>query len=251
MLLISSLFLLFGCQDNKSIDYSGYADVDLLKQGLLDHLGDGDVKQYKSISKDQKNDIETIITETIEKCNGKISVPTKNFIFIHPFIPDEDDKIFDGVTAVAVYSCVFHLYINLDQYTKKSLENTVSHELNHTIYYYNHYDNFNKYTLLDEILLEGLAENFREQYFDKNITPWAGAFEKDDALQVVKNSVNLLDSVDSDLISKFLFGGDNLIRWAGYSMGYWLVKEFIKKNPDISWNDLMKLKPNDFLVVLK
>jgi len=238
-------------KEKGSIDYSGYADIDLLKQGLLDHIGNGNIGQYKEISEEQKLEIEKTISETIEKCNDKLPVPTKNFIFVHPYFTTEDDKVFDGVMAVAVYSCVFHLFVNLDEYSKKSIENTVAHELNHTTYYYHHYDDFNNYTLLDEILLEGLAENFREQYFNPEVSKWAGALNKDEAFEVLKESKDILESRDQKVIKEFLFGNDKYQRWTGYSVGYWLVKEFINRNKNLSWDKLMKTNPKRFIEIIK
>jgi len=238
-------------KEKGSIDYSGYADVDLLKQGLLDHVGNGSVEQYKEISEEQRLKIEKIISETIEKCNEKLPVPTKNFIFVHPYITTKDDKVFDGVMAVAVYSCVFHLFVNLDEYSKRSIEDTVAHELNHTIYYYHHYDDFNNYTLLDEILLEGLAENFREQYFNPEVSKWAGALTRDEAFNLLKESKDVLGSREQKVIKEFLFGNDKYQRWTGYSVGYQLVKEFIKNNSDLSWDELMKIDPKRFVDSIK
>ena len=238
-------------KEKGSTDYSGYADLDLLKQGLLDYIGNGDSSDYQSISEDKQKEIENIISDTVEKCNENLSVPTKNFIFVHPYFPTKDDEVFDGVMAVAVYSCVFHLFINLEQATKESIENTVAHELNHTTYYYHHYDDFNNYTLLDEILLEGLAENFREQHFKQEITKWAGALEKDEALQILKDlNKEILNSTDQKVIRDFLFGNEKYKRWTGYSAGYWLVKEFINKNSEMSWKELMKIDKEKFLEVL-
>lgn len=238
-------------KEKGSIDYSGYADVDLLKQGLLDHIGNGSVEQYKEISEEQKLEIEKTISETIEKCNEKLPVPTKNFVFVHPYLITANDKVFDGVMAVAAYSCVFHLFVNLDEYSKKSIENTVAHELNHTIYYYHHYDDFNNYTLLDEILLEGLAENFREQYFNPEVSKWAGVLNKDEAFEVLKESKDILETRDQKVIKEFLFGNNKYQRWTGYSVGYWLVKEFINRNKNLSWYELMKTNPKRFIEIIK
>ena len=240
-------------KDKGSIGYSGYADIELLKQGLLDHIGSGNIEGYKKISEKQKSDIEKVISETIEKCNSILPVPTKNFIFVHPyFSTDQDDKDFGGVMGVAVYSCVFHVFVNFSKYTKQSLENTIAHELNHTIYYYHHYDNLNNYTLLDEILLEGLAENFREQYFNPETATWAGALKKDEAFQILRSlDKDTLESRDQNIIRGFLFGNDKYKKWTGYSTGYWLAKEFMNTNKNLSWDDLMKTNPEEFMRVLK
>lgn len=238
-------------KDKGSIDYCGYTNIDLLKQGLLDHIGNGNIEQYKVISEEQKLEIKKTISETIEKCNAKLPIPTKNFIFVHPYLTTEDNKVFDGVMAVAVYSCVFHLFVNLDGYSKKSIENTVAHELNHTIYYYHHYDDFGNYTLLDEILIEGLAENFREQYFHPEVSKWAGALNKDEAFEVLKGSKDIFESRDQKVIKEFLFGNNKYQRWTGYSVGYWLVREFINKNKNLSWGELMKTNPKRFIEIIK
>ncbi|MEX0931160.1 MAG: DUF2268 domain-containing putative Zn-dependent protease [Candidatus Paceibacterota bacterium] len=246
--LVNSIISLM--KEKGSIDYSGYTNNELLRQGLLDHIGNGSIGQYKSISVEQKSEIEKIISETVEKCNDKLPIPTKNFIFVHPYLTTEDNKVFEGVMAIAIYSCVFHLFVNLNEYSKKSIENTVAHELNHTIYYYNHYNDFNNYTLLDEILLEGLAENFREQYFDPEVSKWAGALNKDTAFDILRESKNILESRDQKVIKEFLFGNDKYEKWTGYSLGYWLVKKFIKSNPNLSWDEIMKIDSQKFLSTL-
>jgi len=239
-------------QNRGSISYSGFSDVKLLRQSLLDHIGNGSIEKYKKVSEEQKSKIEKVISETIEKCNDKLSVPTKNFVFVYPYFTTKEDHVFEGVMAVAVYSCVFYLFVNLNEYTKESLENTVAHELNHTIYYYHHYDNFNNYTLLDEILLEGLAENFREQYFDHKITKWAGALRKEEAFQILKDlDKDILESKNQKVKKEFLFGNNKYKRWSGYSTGYWLVKEFINRNKDLSWDKLMKTGTKSFAEIIK
>ncbi len=239
-------------KERGSIKYSGYMNEMFLRQSLIDHVGNGNIKQYEGISENQKLYIEKTISDTIDRCNKKLSVPTKNFIFVHPYFTTKKDEVFEGVMAIAVYSCVFHLFVNLHEYSKESLENTVVHELNHTIYYYYHYDNFNNYTLLDEILLEGLAENFREQYFDPKITKWAGALTKDEAFKILKKiDKNILESKDRKVIKEFLFGNNKYKKWNGYSVGYWLVKEFINRNKSLSWDELMKTNSKKFIEVIK
>ena len=239
-------------KEKKSTDYSGYADVDLLKQGLLDHVGNGDIGQYKEISEEQKLEIEKTISETIEKCNDKLSIPTKNFVFVFPWLSTkEEGRIFGGSYGFTPYSCVFHLFIDLGQYTKKTVENTVVHELNHTIYCYHHYDDFNNYTLIDEMIMEGLAENFREQILGGSSVPWAIALTKQDALDIL-NAINeeTLYTRDQNTIKGVLFGNDKYQRWTGYSIGYWLVREFMKDNPNLSWNEMMKMSSRKILQII-
>lgn len=225
----------------------GYPDAELLKKGLTDYMGEGDIRQYREISDEEGLLIKKIIYETVEKSNEKLKVPTKNFIFVHPYLPTKEDDLFEGVMGVATYSCVFHIFISPDEYRKESLESVVVHELNHTIFYYRHYDDFYNFTLLDEMVLEGLAENFREKYFDLNTKPWANALSKDEAFEILNNSLEIINSRDQVLIKNFLNGKGEYKKWTGYSIGYWLVKDFIENNPDLSWEELMRTNSVDFL----
>ena len=108
-------------------------------------------------------------------------------------------------------------------------------------------DDFNNYTLLDEVLLEGLAENFGEKYFDPEVSKWAGALTKDQAFDVLKESKDILESRDQKVIKEFLFGNDKYQRWTGYSVGYWLVKNYIERNPELSWDEIIKRDSRVFL----
>ena len=230
-----------------STKYSGHLDEESLRASIVRYIGDANIENYRKPNKSQRDIIEKKIKETVIKCNQVLSVPTKNYIFVLPYLPTEKDKVFDGTMGVACYSCVFYIFISLDKWTQKSLANTVAHELNHTIYYYHHYSNFGDYTLLDEIVLEGLAENFREQVIDSTASAWATALSKYDALNILKSVNDILLSKDSELIKKFLFGCSDYKKWTGYSVGYWLVKEFIKNNKNLLWEEVMRINSTDIL----
>jgi len=47
----------------------------------------------------------------------------------------------------------------------------------------------------------------------------------------------------------YFFGSEDLRipLWFGYSLGYWIVDEFVKNAPDLSWAELIK-KPSDEFV---
>ena len=234
-----------------SIDYSGHTDVKSLQSGLIEHIGGADIGTYTQISEWQKTKIEKIISKTIKKCNEKLSIPTKNYVFVFPYLPIEKDIVFGGVNGVARYSCVFHIFLSLKSWSQKSLEHTIAHELNHTIYYYHHYDDFNNYTLLDEMIMEGLAENFREQILGGSTAPWAIALAKQDALYVLDEmNEETLYTKDQNIIKIVLFGNNQYQKWTGYSIGYWLIKEFIKNNPNLSWNEIMELSSREILQVI-
>lgn len=237
-------------KEGNSIEYCGYSDEQTLYKSIRSHLGDGNISDYRTISKGQKRKIEEIIKETIEKCNEALSVPTTNYVFVFPWFPTKDFEMFGGVMGVAPYSCVIHLFISLDSWTPKALTDSVAHELNHTIYYYHHYDKFNNYTLLDELIMEGLAENFREEVLDSKPSPWSLSLEEKEAFETLDSISEFLDSTDDKIIKQILFGDEGYKRWTGYSIGYWMVRRFREANPQFSWEELMKEDSHQILAFL-
>ena len=226
-------------QANDSIKYSGHTDEEKLYRGLIDYLGKASVSRYAPIKPVQKNQIESHIRKILVKCNAHFPIPTKNFIFVFPYLPAAADKIIEGVMGVARYSCVFHLFISLSEFTKKSLANTVAHELNHTIYYFHHYDDFGNYSLLDNFILEGLAENFREHVVGGGIAPWSQALNKKKAFKTLDQLEPLLYSRDEDLQREIFFGNNLYKKWTGYSIGYWLIRHYLDAHPRSTWQTLM------------
>ncbi len=233
-----------------SIKYAGYLkEKDLLKD-LLRHTGSVDITQYNTPSIKQKQDIKKIIHTTIQKCNKKLPVPTKNFVFVFPWFPTKNDKVFKGSFGFAAYSCVFHIFISPQIFTRESLADSVAHELNHTIFYFYHFDRYGKHSLLDDIVTEGLAENFREEVLDKKSAPWAVALTRKEAFEALESMKSLLFSKNHRIRQRILFGDTKYKRWTGYSVGYWLVKEFREKRRKFSWGKIIKTKPEDILKVV-
>jgi uncharacterized protein YjaZ len=237
-------------KENGSYPYYGFANEKDALENIKNNLGKGSLIEYQGISEKEKIKIEKIISETLQLCNKKLKIPVKQNIFVLPYFPNEEQDVFKGVYGYAVYSCVFYLFINLKTFSKKSLQNTVAHELNHTIYYYNHFEKFGKYSVLDNIILEGLAENFNKSIFQRTLPPWSTALKKSEAFEILNKNQNLLSEVNQQKIDQFIYGSKNFKKWTGYSAGFHLVNEFLKRNPNLGWKNIMKVSPDEFLKVL-
>lgn len=233
-------FIVENIKENGSMEYSGFMDENDLKESISQHIGNGNITTYSKLDDSIKNVIKDQIEATAEKCNSLLPIPTKNFVFVFPFSPTIDDAVFGGTMGVAPYSCVLHVYLSLDKWTPETLSDTIAHELNHTIFYYHHYDEFGHYTLQDEILIEGLAENFREKITNPKISPWASAVERGEVKEILESMRDILLLKDQNTIKGVLFGNSKYKRWTGYSVGYWIAKKFIEDNPNMSWEQIMK-----------
>lgn len=234
---------------NQSLDYCGFINEKFLQECVLNNLGSSnDLSQYSTLSEVERKEIEKIIRSTVLKCNQVLPVPAKNYIFVLPYFPAEEDKVFEGVMGFTPYNCVFYIFLEPKSWTPTSLANTVAHELNHAIFFYNHDKDFDDYTLLDSMIMEGLAENFRERVLGGESAPWAIALTRDEAFKTLQSmNGETLTSQDQDLESRILFGDETYPRWTGYSIGYWLIKELLNKEKNTDWQAIMKMSAHDIL----
>jgi uncharacterized protein YjaZ len=234
-----------------NIKYAGYSNETMLKKDLLYRIGYFDRNNYRALSKKERQNIIKIIMTTLARCNKILPLPTKVFIFIFPWFPSKKDSAFNGSFGFAVYKCVFHLFIAPNIFYEKSIIDSVVHEINHIVSYYYHPDRYARWSLLDHIINEGLAENFREDVLKTKPMPWAIALSKKKAFEILKEIYPKLNSKDEKIHQSVLFGNKNYKRWTGYSIGYWLVKEFKNKNRKFSWEEIIKTKPEDILKSIK
>lgn len=232
---------------DRGINYAGYLNDNALYHDLLLKIGKGDLQNYHSLGARQKRLIADIITKTFSKCQKKLSYPLKlAYIFVFPWFPNaQDNAAFGGVNAVTPYMRTMHFFLDSDNFKTNSLMETVAHEFNHLVFYY--YHRGKKYTLVEQMAIEGLAENFREDVLGGKRAPWSGALTKSEAGKIFRSLKPLLRSRSSRVYSKVFWGSERYKRWTGYSIGYWLVKEFIKKKPSISWQALMRMKVENVL----
>lgn len=245
--------LIMGAMRNDGIiKYAGYSNENTLREDLLRHVGRYDRGQYRNLSEKEKQSMSKTIQTTIDKCNKILPLPTKNFIFVFPWFPSEKESVFNGSFGFATYSCVLYLFITPDVFTEESVADSVAHEINHTISYYYHFDRYAKWSLLDHIVNEGLAENFREDVLKTKSAPWAIALSEQKAFEMLKEIYPKLNSKDDKIHQTILFGNNKKFeRWTGYSVGYWLVKRFRKMKSNLSWEETMKIKPEDILKSVK
>lgn len=240
-------FILKSMRKDGMIDYAGYSDKKKLRTDLLRRIGNYKANLFKRFSKKEKNIIKKTIYETIKKCNKILPLPTKNFIFVFPWFPPEKEKIFNGSFGFAAYSCVLHLFVSPGFFTTEAIANSVAHEINHTISYYHRFERYGNWSLLDHIINEGLAENFREDVFkNTKVAPWATALTKKEAFSILKSIKSLLNSKSQNIHKRVLMGDKKYKRWTGYSIGYWIVKEF-KNQKKMTWEKIIKTTPEEIL----
>lgn len=179
-----------------------------------------------------KDRIEEVV-ETCQKVLPLLDLPVHFFIF--PWVAEAFDlHAFKGVQAVAPHKNVIHLYINPHAMQERGLMETIAHEFTH-LYYYQNADTEN-YTLYEHIMMEGLAEIFREEVVGGEQAPWSVALTYEDASSIYANLTPMLDSRDVTLHQRVLFGDETYHAWTGYSIGYHLVKQERETHRALAWS---------------
>jgi uncharacterized protein YjaZ len=237
--------LVDGMRSSGDIKYAGYNDEAEFASDLSYFLGREDVSSYSGISEPQKDSIAATIRTTIEECHAKLPHPDLPiFVYVYPWFPsDEDRAVFGGATAFTAYYTM-HVLIDLSSYSEESLRHTLAHEWNHLVFYRYH-ENMRRF-MKEHIVMEGLAEVFREEVVGGKPAAWSVSFDESRVRPMIAQIGPKLMDTDMKTYRDIFFGGGGFERWTGYTIGYWLAKSFRKDNPTMSWTDILKADPDSF-----
>jgi|AntDeeMinimDraft_6_1070357.scaffolds.fasta_scaffold06273_1 hypothetical protein len=239
-------------KENTSADedskWGGFLGKSYLVDALETKFNNEDYEKYVVPETGILGGIKTSVEDAVMRAKKILS--NKQYplrIFIYPWFPKETEAVFRGTMGTAFWANTFHLYIDTNNFSTESLKDTVVHEYNHAMYF-NHHSPFEQ-TILNAIIMEGLAENFRDEINGKNPSPWATVIKEKEVESHLEKIENDLDSHAEygDLYKKIFYGIGEHRRWLGYSLGYRIVNSFMSLHPDVKWGDLIKLESTKFL----
>lgn len=195
-----------------------------------------------------KGEILKCLDFALKRCN-KILPSNKKKIFIFPcFNPFVKEKML-GVNGVTFSNDTFHLFLYpFRPLNETALKAMTIHEFNHTVFLKSHNISYQKLTLLDFLIIEGLAENFKEIIIKGRSSPWVRALSINQCKIIFKEIKNLLNSKNKKIHSLVFFENKKYPLWTGYALGYQIVKSFLKKHPKMKWEEIMKIPPKEILM---
>jgi uncharacterized protein YjaZ len=212
-----------------------------------------EIKNLKELKKEidllekEKESINKIIKDTLESCNSKLPNNQKLSIYILPEDPDIFERFKVDARGENPNSNAILLIVNpLSTNYKQSLARTLAHEYYHSVN--KQVVKNEKKDLLTGLISEGKAENFASIVFPKVTSHFAGKLSKDDEYKLWKEINSKLSSEDVDVKSAILNGNKgDFPQLGGYTIGYNIVKEYIKKNPNVSIQEWTSMKAADIL----
>jgi hypothetical protein len=228
---------------NKKTFYCGYENKEDLED-FLDWFIFGLEKDAKFSFNFNSNEetIKKICAETFFLCEDFLD--DKLSVCIFPTVDKFVIEKMNGCSGFTPKKNNIILVINFVKGWEIFLKQTLIHELSHAI---SNYYNQGDCTLGEGLILEGIAEHFREYIVGGERSPWTKAITEEEAKKYLLNLKDKLNKKDMQLWRDVFFGSKEYPVWAGYTMGYYLIREYLKKQKEINWKKIIKTNPNKIL----
>lgn len=137
---------------------------------------------------------------------------------------------------------------NKKQLLEIELPRSISHELHHATRLKSIPDE--PRSLGAALIFEGLATCFETEVWGGEPSKWEGALSQNQINDLLKKVLYELNDANYKH-SRWFFGSDDLPRWTGYTIGAYLVKEYLKQHPDQTCASLVATPSQDILDSLK
>lgn len=128
------------------------------------------------------------------------------------------------------------------------LKNTLVHEFNHTVRW--SHPSYG-YTLIESIISEGIATAFEKDYLKMDVD-W-GHYTQENIVRFFE----IIKEVGKDGLeqtgdhSAYIFGNESIPKFFGYRLGTYIIDEFRKNNPNLSWEEITKMSHEKILELSK
>ncbi len=116
---------------------------------------------------------------------------------------------------------------NVPDLISRRLAWIVAHELHHSVRWRT--PGYGS-TLLEAMVSEGLADQFALQVLGGTTPPWTSALSTEDVASVHQRAASAMN-VDGYDHAEWFFGSGSIPRWAGYTLGFNIVRRYLESNP--------------------
>ena len=190
-----------------------------------------------------KKEIVDLISEFEIKCADVIA-DDKLKIFILPTYNKFTIEKMLGVSGFCTSKNTILIALNSFGNWRKELRSALIHELPHSLSSY--YDMANL-SIGEGLVFDGIAENFREHITNSSHSRLVEVIDKEKSLKIFKEIKDKLAIRERNLYGEIFFGIGKYPLWAGYAIGYHLIKEYLKNQKKIDWSKIVRKNPTDIL----
>lgn len=224
--------------EDPDIGFAGFR----YKDGLREHLR-WEMDEIKDIRTIDENKVKVIIEEAIKKCFAAVSITKSVHIFVFPTFSEFVKEKMNGSTGYSPWKDTILVYINPACISDNAIRSTICHEFAHAVA-----QNYNELrTILDQLVFDGVAEHFRESVINGDKAPWVKALTEEEAKKIFSEIKDRLESDNNAIRREIFYGAGKYPLWTGYTIGYFIVSSFLKKQKTVSWDDILKMPPKKIL----
>jgi len=230
--------------DLGDVGYAGHLEKRWLKMTLERLIPDKDGENQKFFYKKEFNQrIKLISEKIINKCEEYIEEMVHIFLF--PTFDKFAREKMKGVSGYCPWDNTILIFINFVEGWEKQLEETIVHELAHALSPFAKHDA----PIGNWLILEGIAENFKDFILPGNQSEWTKTISEKESRKIFEEIQPILDQNNFEKYSEIFFGTGKYPLWTGYTIGYYLVKRYLKKQESVDWKELLKMNPEKILKV--
>lgn len=191
-------------------------------------------------------EIDHIFYPTVEKITAKIPVSNVDVVVANNPQGAIPEIGVGGKTynPHLVFISIDAKFPNLKNSLEEKLERSLAHELHHCI----RWDTvgYGK-TLLETMISEGLAVHFVIEITGKDTDPWNTILTHEEIKKYLQRAKTEFDNEKYNHNAWFFGRNTDIPKWTGYSLGFYLVKEYLKKHPDKKPSQLYDVKAKEFI----
>jgi uncharacterized protein YjaZ len=162
----------------------------------------------------------------------------------------------NGITGTSTFG---NMLININPFADDFLEwipYVFAHEYHHTVwgnYWYAIHGGELENQFIDSLLIDGEADSFALSFFPNLKPKWLFDMSEASEKALWENHYSKIVLEQNVDYCKFMFGNESCeIPWcAGYAIGYRIVQQFLRKNPNITFRQLIELRPTDIYKISK
>jgi uncharacterized protein YjaZ len=212
-----------------------------LKEFLFKHKDYLDKFPLEKIGFEKVVNLVEDVFEKISKIFGK-----REFrIYIFPINLSKELKSMGGVTGMIAWEDMIHIFIYPLENWEIEFKSTLLHELAHCMQEYYVYE----MDLFDHLIADGLAEHFQEKILDGKRNSFTKVVSKEEAKNIFKSVIPLMnkkmdDDSEPDIHKDLFFGSKEYLPGTGYTIGYYLVEDWLKNKDKIYWKEIFKINPS-------
>lgn len=227
----------------EDIGFAGCLEKNWLRTTLKGFMLDknGNNQQYSLNVEDEEN-IKKICEDTIKKCEKYIN--EKIHIFFFPTFDSFVIEKMRGTNGFSTWDKTILVFVNFVDGWKESLKETIVHELAHAVSpFYKGGD----FSLGHGLILDGIAEHFRDFVTQGEMSPWTKAISKEESMRIFDELKNKLNKKDWNFYTEVFYGTGKYPLWTGYTLGYYLIEDYLQNKKDFYWNKFLREDPHDIL----